>query len=115
MKTYIKRLLSQEVAKKTKNQPTIIEDEWTIPDGQDVIIERFYGGHEAAETEVRITLLVRDGASDMVVYVGYAHNFDIKDVELISGNGSKKIVIQLINGDNGALHMTGIWRGVLDG
>ena len=114
-RTYVKKILSQEVAKKKGNNPTVEELEYTIPNGKTFTIERFYGGREDAETEVRVELVLRDGQNDEILFVGYACNFDVKDVETVEGDGSKKIVLRLINGDNGVLHMTGIWRGVYNG
>lgn len=115
MRTYIKQILSEHVAKKKGNNPTEVEDEFSIPSGKTLSIERFFGGREAAMTEVRIELILKDGGSETVLCVGYAENFDVRDVETVVGNGTNKIVLRLVNGDNGELHMTGMWRGVYDG
>lgn len=112
---YISRSLVVQVDKKRRGSPTVIEDEYLVPTGIEVVIERFLGGREASETEVRTELLVKDGNTETVLFVGYDLNYDIRDVGLVIGNGTKKIIIRHVNGDNGELHMTGLWKGAYNG
>lgn len=115
MRTIVEKILSQNVSKRTGNNNTVVSDEYVIPPGKTLNIVRFMGGREAAETEVRCELIVDDNGAETVLFVGYAENFDVENVAQITGDGTKKVVLRLVNGDNGDLHMTGIWRGIYDG
>lgn len=108
----IKRIISQEVPKANSNKsPTIVEDIYTIPNGQNLGIDYFFGGHEYSTKEIRIELVLRDG-SDTILAAGYGSYFNLRVKQDINGNGTRAVVIRLINGDKkSSLHMTGSWYG----
>lgn len=110
----IYKIHSGEVAGIQSGAPTVDEYEYLIPNGKHLSILRFSGGHEHAVSEVRTELIERDGETDTLIDVGYGQSFD-KIVEIdFTGDGTKKIVIKHVNGDPGALHMTGKWAGRTD-
>jgi len=100
--------LSKEVAKKS-----VDEAEYTIPSGKRLRIDRFLGGHEYTKKEARIELVLRDG-SDSILFAGYGNSFQFDVGREYVGDGDKKIVLRLVNQDSDALHMTGIWEGVIE-
>jgi len=117
----ISRILSTNVAKRKRRDEdgqydtweNLAEDVYIIPNGKVLVIDRFFGGHEESKREVRVELLKRD-ASDELIAVGYGSGctFQLDVDREFTGNGSKAIVIRLINGDRGSdLHMTGSWSG----
>ena len=110
MSQFKKHTIAQSVAKKTGNSNTVVEDEYTIPNGKTLTLDRLTGGTEYSTKETRIELVDR-GGSDTIIAVGYGQSFDFYLGEDFIGDGTKKIVIRLVNGDtSGALHMFARWR-----
>jgi len=109
-RTAIRKVHSEEIPKRTTE-----DSEYTIPDGKRLRIDRFIGCHEATDKEARVVLLLVDGETETTIAVAYGSGGSYVIDEEYHGDGSKKIVIRLLNQDVGALHMTGIWSGVLDG
>lgn len=103
----VRRLVSQDIDKKSS-----LENGYVIPNGKILGIDYFFGGHEYSRKEVRIELLLRDG-SDTTLAVGYGSSFNLRVKENITGDGTKSIVIKMVNGESGALHMTACWYGDL--
>ena len=104
-------MYSLEVDKRKGFSPTVEEFEYVIPSGKSVAVEIFQGGHEYSSQEVRIELLERTAEEDVLINCGYGQNFTKKVGSDFVGDGDRKIVVRMTNGDTGDLHMTASWHG----
>ena len=111
MSVLIKRIHNKEVGKSLGLSPTVEENVYTIPDGRVLSIDSFLAGHEYSTREARVELVERDGATDTVLVAHYGNSQEVRIESDFVGDGSKKIVIRLINGDVATLNMFGRWVG----
>ena len=106
-RTFEREVHAKEVARKSNATPTQDEVSFVVPDGRNLRLRRFSGGHESATQEVRVELRW-DGD---IIAVGYGSCF-CYDVEMdLAGDGSKALVIRHYNGESQPLHMAAWWEG----
>lgn len=107
--TAIKRLVDGDVA---SNQT--LEDIYTIPSGNTVVVQRFQGGGENTVAGGRIELVYREGTTDTLLAVGYiaGGNFQFDLEDSFAGDGSTKhVVIRRINLGGVKMRQSACWQG----
>lgn len=112
----VNNVYSEQVAKQLGFNPTLVEHVYLIPDGKNLALEVFQGGHEYSTKQIRIELWVRTtSGGDTLINCGYGQDFHKRVEQDFEGDGDRKIVVKMINGDPGQLHMTASWFGRLSG
>jgi len=106
-RTFKKEIVSGDIAKKSTDDTSFL-----VPSGALLRLNRFSGGWESSEKEMRIELLW--GTS--IIAVGYANgsNFQMDIDEDFTGDGIKSIIMRRVNQDKGDMHMSAWWEGTLN-
>jgi predicted signal transduction protein with EAL and GGDEF domain len=105
----IRFLHSRQAPKKSGSTPSTTDLSYVVGAGKRLRLTRFSFGHESSTAECRIVLLKKIANTESTLSVGYGCGQFVIDEDVPTG----EVIVRLINGDTGELHMTGVVEGVL--